>query len=466
MTNVQSKLLSLVDEIVEICKKEKLNYIVSDVTAAYITDHKSFNEDQCLFNIMMPLPDIIKLEKYVNKNLSETRIIEYWKNNPDLYMLKFRYVDKTTLFFDGGVAEKRKYNGIFVNILPTREFEPANDVRGIERYIQIQNYGQKSLVPALIICKLLSRITHINIFKSLVMRRVKLDNANYIHYGLLKSGKMTKEKMIDYVITENLKANKPFRSARFLPEELVNENEEIKENCLAFMNDKSNVIKLPIDLYTNVKEVEFEGRKYNVYAEQEKYLETMYGADWYAISREDIPGSTRSTVICDTEIPYEEYMEYIKDDEVTLTDIRERKLEYNIWMGKVHNPAVNKTWRTFYRARRSVDRIDIWYKLRNKRDKLAEAYEAKDIAKLKKILKPYINATERYRVDKIGFYIDDELFKYATLVWESENRPGKTDSEGNMLTYAQYIYSLVPDIYKTETPDEYFAKRGTQIIDN
>ncbi len=465
MTDVQSKLLALTDEIIEICKKEKLNYIVSNLTAAYISDHKKFDADQCFFTMMMPLKDIIKLEKYVNKNLSRTRVIEYWKNNPDLHMLKFRYVDKTTLFFDGSSSERHKYNGICVNIMPTREFEPADDVRGIERFIQMQNYKQESYVLLAILLKILTRVTHYRKFKSLIMHFIKLENINYIHYGWLKRHKMTKQEMIDYVISENLKAKKPYTSARFLSEEELKKNENLKENCLAFMDNRSNVIKLPIDLYKNVKEVEFEGRKYNVYADEEKYYESMYGNGWYEKSRGEILGSDRSTVIYDTELPFEEYMDYIKNDEVSLFDIADSKYSYNTWMGKVHNPAVNKTWHTFMRARRSVDRIDIWYRLRNKREKIKSAYEAGDVSKLKKILKGYLNATEKYREEKIGFYIDDELFKCAELVWESENREGKTDKDGNELTYAQYIYSLVPDIYKTETPDEYFSKRGV-IIDN
>lgn len=460
MTELQKKLLNLTDEIKDICKKEKLNYVVAGMTAGFILNNKHFKAEECYFNIMMPLKDIVKLEKYVNKNLSSTRVIESWKNNPDLQMLKFRYVDKTTLLFDGGSAERHICHGIHINIFPSREFEPANDVRGIERYIQLDNLHQANLAKWIMIFKLATRVTHLNVFKRYIMHFVKLENVNYIHKGFLKSRKMSKEEMINYVIEENLKAVKPYTSNRFIPEEKRLKEPSLTENCLAYMTDRSRVVKLPIDLYTNVKEVEFEDRTFKVYAEPEKYFDSLYKADWQNKIKEELMCADRTTVVCDPELPYEEYLEYIKNDKVTLADIADSKFEYNTWMGKVHNPAVNKTWHTFMMARRGVDRIDTWYRLRNKREQLKEAYEANDLPKLKKLMKGYISATDRYLAEKIGFYIDDELFKYATVIWESEERPDKKDREGNAISFAQYVYSLVPDLYKSETPDMYFKSRN------
>lgn len=463
MTDIQSRILLLMDEITDICEKENLKYVVSNLTSAYIQKHKKFEDMQCYFNIAMPFADAVKLQKYVDKNMSDKRVVESLNNNNELSMIKFRYVDRNSLLIDGGSTVKYKYRGIFINISVTREFEPGNDVRGIERYVQLMNFHEERMAKWLILFKFATRITHINLFRRFIMRYTKLENTNYIHYGYLKRNKMTKAEMIDYVYNENLKATKPYRSKRYLPDEQRYNPDVQAVNCLAYVDDKSNVLKFPIDFYTNVKKVEFEGRTFNVYAEIEKYYETLYGADWSNKIQEDILGSDRSTFIYDTEVPFEEYLEYTKNDEYSLDDIIESKKVYNRWMGKVHNPAVNKTQHTFMMARRSVERIDTWYKLRNKREKLREAYENKDIPKLKKLMSGYLSATQRYLNEKIGFYIDDELFKYATLIWEDEGKPGRTDKEGNELTYAQYVYSFVPDLYKNETPDEYFAKRGKKF---
>ncbi|MBR2280981.1 MAG: hypothetical protein IJ903_08710, partial [Ruminococcus sp.] len=78
----------------------------------------------------------------------------------------------------------------------------------------------------------------------------------------------------------------------------------------------------------------------------------------------------------------------------------------------------------------------------------------------KKLMSKYLSTTQKYVDEKIGFYIDDELFKYARYIWDSEDKPTRVDENGNTITYAEYVYSLVPDLYKTETPEEYLAKRG------
>lgn len=460
MTDIQSKLLVLMDEIKEICEKEKLSYIVSGLSYAYIINHKSFEDEQGIFDIMMPLKDALKLEKYVNNDKNEDRIVESWNNNPDLQMLYFRYVDNTTLFIEGNSAERRKYQGIHINIYPTREFEPSNDVRGIERYIQLLNYKQEKFAGKIIAYKFLTRVTHMERFKAHIMRKIKLDNANYIHHGYLNRKKMNKQEMINFVFDANLKATKPFKTKRYLPKDIAQNEGSEGENCLAYMDERSHVYKLPISLYTDVSETEFEGKKFRVYNKKEDYFSTLYGTDWKNKVEEEIPGTSMSSVIADAEIPYEEYFEYIKDDKTTLDDICENKLKYNYWMGQVYNPAVNKTWHTYMMVRRSVERIDIWYKLRKKREALKKAYDEKDIAKLKKILSGYIKTTEKYRAEKIGFYIDDELFKFARLIWDNGDYPEYSDGEGNKLSYPDYIYSLVPELYKSETPDQYFAKRG------
>ena len=46
--------------------------------------------------------------------------------------------------------------------------------------------------------------------------------------------------------------------------------------------------------------------------------------------------------------------------------------------------------------------------------------------------------------------IDDELFSYAKMVWESQ---GKKD-------FAAKVLELVPDLYKEEDVETYLKKKG------
>ena len=464
MTQVQNKILSLLDEIISICEKENLKYIVSNESARYVLDHKQFEDEQCYFMITMPLTDIDKLEKYVQKNLSETRELESWRTNPRLQHFKFRYCDKNTLLFDGGSSEHKVSYGISITIYPMREFEPSNEIRGAERFLVLDNFNQASQVPWVVFYKLVSRVTGIKRFKNHIMSKVKIDNSNYLHQGWKLARKMSRAELGKLIVDENVNATKPYTSRRFIPEEERLADPTRRENCYAYMDGRANVIKFPITLFTDVKTTEFEGRQLKVYSDEDLYFSQMYGNNWLGRASSEIGGTDRATVLWDVDLPYQEFLDCVKDDEVSLDELIDYKQSYNQWMGRVYNPAVNAATRTFTRARRSVERIDTWYKLRNKREDLRKAYEKNDLKKLKSIMKPYLTATDKYYADKIGFYIDDELFKYASLIWESEGRPSSFDSEGNEITYAMKVYRLVPDIYKNETPESYLNSRNVKVI--
>lgn len=464
MTEVQERLLSLVDEIISICDKKKLRYIVGCESAAYILDHKKFEDEQCYFKLMMPLGDIVTLRDYVAMNLSDTREIESWENSPRLLHFKYRYVDKTTLLYDGGSTEHHHCYGVNVQLIPVNEFEASEEARGIERYLYMLNKGTGDKVRKVIVGKLITRVTHINYFMNRALKYTKIDNANYIHKGYAAAKTSSPAELAKFVCEEKYKAKKPFMSDRFIPEEEKEKNPEKREQVFAYGDERCNVIKLPKDLFSNVKFCEFEGRSYPVYSDDELYFSQLYGKDWYARSRDPLGGTDRTTVLWDLDIPYAEYVEYVKDDEVSLDDIRDKKAELNAWLGSYYNPAVRRNEKTFNTVRRSVDRIDIWYKLQPKREELRKAYEESDLKKLKSIMKPYLDATDKYYDMKIGFYIDDELFKYAQAIWEAEGKIARVTGLGEEISYAMSVYARVPDIYKEETPEEYFKKRGTQVI--
>lgn len=466
MTGIQSRLLELMDEIKSICLEKKLSYVLCFETAAYLTDHDKFEDGRYNFKIMMPYGDIVKLEKYVEKNLSDKRIVESWRNNEKLGLMKFRYVDKESLLFDGRSAEHHIAPGACVTIFPARQFEMIETARACERYLQLCNKGQRDKAAKLVIFKFATRLTHIGFFKRLGTRQLRIDNTNYIHKGWFKHLKMSNKEMAQYIMNEQDKADKPYRSPRYVPEEVLLKDPEYREECYTFVDDRANVIKLPMDLFTNTSTVTFEDREFAVYSDEELFLSALYGDNWRTRSREEVASTDRPSVISNENLPYQQYLDYIADDEVSLEDITADKLSYNLWMGNCHNGPVNRALRTFNRARRSVDRIDIWYRLRPKRDELREAYKNKDIGKIKKILKDYLNATDKYYEMRIGFYIDSEIFECAKLVWEAEERPFTVNDEGEIITFADKVYDKVPDIYKEETPDEYFAKRGTKLAPN
>lgn len=439
MTGVQSRLLELMDEIKSICLSENLSYVLCFETAAYFSDFEKFGDERFDLKILMPYDDIKKLEKYVENNFSDTRFIESWRNNEKLQLMKFRYVDKTTLLYDGGATEHHIAPGICVSIYPARGFQIPRNALACERYLQLANKGQSKRAGKIVFAKFLEKLTRNENFRIRATKRLKIDSTYDIHKSWLKHFTMSDKKMAKFIMAEQDKAVKPGKPASYF-----------------LTNDRSRLIELPDDLFVNTSTVTFEGKEFNVYADREVFLSAIYPEDWRERSKLEAPGTDRITVIYDENMPYQQYLDFIADDEVSLEQITKDRLKYNLWMNECCEGPVERAKFMFNRARRSVDRIDMWYDLRPKRDELRKAYDENNIEKLKSILSNYLKTTDRYYEMGIGFFIDKEIFKYAKLIWAQEGRTKE---------FLDQLRAMIPKLYKRETPDEYFAKRGTKIID-
>ena len=72
---------------------------------------------------------------------------------------------------------------------------------------------------------------------------------------------------------------------------------------------------------------------------------------------------------------------------------------------------------------------------------------------MRSILKRYLSRTDQLYELKAGMYIDDEIFGYAKKIWEADGRPD----------FAEKVYALVPEIYKTETVEDFLESVGWDI---
>lgn len=454
MTDIQKKIISLMDEIVEICQKENLSYILANETATYAEKNKTFKDERYHFKIMMPYNDIVKLENYVEKNLSDKRFIESWRNNPHLRQMKFRYVDKGTLLYDTGSPEYHNAMGICVTIFPARQFEASKKARGSERYIQAMSRGcMRSDIFKLAVSKQTSRFKKDKNDVESKSHKIRIDNNNYIQKGFFKGLVFRPEKIAASVMKQNDKATKPYYSQTYVPKKKLAEDKNYREECFAYVDEKCNVIKLPKDLFTNVKEVEFEGRKYKSYKKLKVIIKAIYFDAWKKAMKGKQPSADRVVVIADTDMPYEVYMKEVGED--SIKELAAKKGELNYWLSYVYKPALKRTNKDYRSIRASVYRIDIWYELKDKREELRKAYEAEDLDTLSSIMSNYIKTSEKNRKFGIGFYIDDELFKYARYIWEK--------GKGKKPAYADKIYSLVPETYKNETPEDYLRAQGVIV---
>lgn len=422
MTEVQERIMVLMDEINLICEKESLRYVLINDTAVRAKKKHAFVDARFKFKLLMPMEDIAKLQAYVGTHFAENRAIESWENNSALYAMVFRYVDKNSLLIDGPAGRYLKMPGIAVTIYPARCGRPADRVVGAEQYLQqINNNTGNCWKNSLFFLKLRARRA----------RKYKKTTQYYADHML--AGRL------QYLLGGR------DRLARWI---IARQNRQGTETADGYwyMKKNSQMIRLPEDMFTDVEWIPFEGRQVCIPGKSENY--------WTDKDPNERTGmSTAIRVICECDLPYEEYLEFLQDKPgPSMKTLMQHYREYSQWMGSVYTPMEEKVNHTFLGVRRSVDRIDVWHALRKKREAIREAYQQKDVAQLEKLLKTYLDKTDLYLKEKIGFYIDEELFQCARLVWESHGK----------IKYADRVYKLVPDLYKKESVEDTLANGRNQ----
>lgn len=418
MTDIQERIMLLMDEINLICQKEKLHYVLINNTAARAVKKHEFGDARFEFKLLMPMEDIVRLQAYVEANSADNRGIESWENNAALYQMVFRYVDKNSLLIDGPSGRYLKMPGIAITIYPARHGKPANAVLGAERYLQqINNNTGKRWRESLVFLKLRSR-------RARKYKKATQYCADHIFVGRMRYLFGGREKLAAWILEQQ---NMPAGGSA---------------DGYWYMKKDSHMVQLPEDIFTNVEWISFEGKQVCVPSKAENY--------WIEKDPDERVGmSTGIRVIHECDLPYAEYLAFIQDKEgPSMETVMHHYREYAQWMGSVYQPMEEKVRHTFLGVRRSVDRIDIWYALRKERDAIREAYRQKNIPKLEELLKTYLAKTDFYLKEKIGFYIDEELFQCATLVWESQGK----------MKYAGRVDKLIPDLYKKESVEETLAQ--------
>ena len=425
MTKVQERLLLLMDEIKNICEKENLKYVLANETCATARKFNGFNAEEYAFYILMPLSHIKKLKDYVEKN-SKDRVVESYSNNPYLKNFLFRYVDRGTLLIDGNSLEYYKHPGVAVTILPAREYPASKKVKGCENYLKYVYSTNRKSFTFVVAKKIMNKL-----FGKHKCYFYNNSLSDYMYYGRFKSLFGSFEKTAKYVENENFKAS------------------QNKYDGYRYVTSGNKIVKLPKDFFDSIDSVSFEDRSYNASNNYKKYLKDLFGENWRTYSVRKINGTENPFVIAELDLPYETYLSAIKNDKDSYFDIVKDRVNNRNWVSHKFNPAEKTAEYNFNCCRRSVDRIDIWCNLKDKREALKTAYDNKDIDALRNLLKNYLYKCEKYIKMDIGLYIDDEILKYAKLVWENSKRPKLADR----------IYDCTPDLYKNETVDQYFANR-------
>jgi len=437
MTDVQKVLMELMDDIESVCQKKNLSYVLFGRTAILAKNSETFIDEQFDFDIIMPLADAMELKKYTEEHLSENRAVESWDDNPLLKQMMFRFVDKNSTLWDNTAGHYYTKPGIAVTIFVTRNTTFNGRTYGAERYVMAKNNNGGSLPYSVFQLKKMEKAVLEDPEKAAIdfdephIEEI-VHNTGGLRWGYLRSLFMSDEAILRWVIKKNL---------------------SVKDNdgsAIHYMTRGGGWHEFPADLYDDPELLSFEGRKLRNSRRYREFMEKLYGEEWESFGIMNYAKGDRIRVISDCQLPYEEFVEATNKKGRDMKEIMAEMTWFQQWKYRDYFPREERVEHTFARVRRSVDRIDIWYKLRNKRKELKKAADDKNIKKLSTILKEYLKKTDEYFEKEIGFMIDDELFSYASMVWEDQGRPD----------YAGQVYELVPELYKKESVEEYLRSKN------
>lgn len=408
MTELQKHLMQLVKEIDETCKENNISYSLYGRTAGAALESDKFTTQCYEFHIMMLSKDILLLKEKLKNKKIRNRGFEDLSNNSQLAWNCVRYVDTGTTLIDRDDYVQYKLLGVAVTIHPVFGHIPDKVTKVMMKGNAYFNGGKEY-----------NRYLWSDRFKR---------NISMIQFG-------------KKIVGDSQFARRIYRS--------IEKDSRAEHGKEVYVHTEENkFVKMNYSVILNTKKVAFENQQLPVVDDYKNYFKRLYGEDWkkkYSVPYET---ANRIAVIRDAKKPYTQYLQEFEKQGIDFAKLREDFLEYGEWYNETYRHWEYVTSRKFAYARRSRDRIDLYCEYKEQMDVLRDAAQKEDLSELKNLLKQYFVYTKRYLNYGLGFYINQEIFDLASLVWKSEGNEA----------YAQKVYSLVPDEYKNEDIKDFLAK--------
>ncbi len=365
MDLIQLKLLDLMDEIDDICEKNKIGYTLSAETASMAFVLGGFASENYQMTVYMTLADFIKFQNEINNQGNHNRIIEGLHNNNKFPGFFYRYVDTSTTYYNYNYGDTYKYNGIHITIEILRCYSRNNNGKyaKLEKHFAVNSYKYKRWL------KPKTKVQKFKMFLRLLGRREK------------QAARLEQELKDKYLV------KKPFVT------------------FYAYLNPRTfSVVKYPTYLYTRRNKIEFENKKYYVASDLEMQYKLIRGKKL----ENHIP-STRNysfPMMISTNVSFQEYM---KDNGERNKICRKRQ---GLWLtDNMHGMVthiMNKDWEILKCVSAKLDLQGIYMP---RKEALVGMYRNEQFENLIEAFEEY-NEKIRYfyRKTKMTIYFDEDIF--------------------------------------------------------
>ena len=385
MDVVQSKIVSLLQEIHNTCEKLEIEYILGGFTAEEATCFNRFTPGRYTATVYMTLNDLMKFRDFVKENLDETRVVEGLNNNSRMPGFFFRYVDKTTTFYDYKYGNTYRFNGIHVRIEILRRYRKSNKIKRLknsERGFAFNSYRYRRILG----------------FKSLMS---KWEMGIRLLFGRKSAAKSLYKRCCKAYM----------------------EGEDFATHYMLFNRKKNKMVKYPSYMLHGRKLVEFEGVK--LYVPYSIQQHTALLAEREPVEKLQ-EGINNPSIIVSDVIPYEEYITE-KKSRKKVAALRQRIFYSDIAHGYV-TYFIKKDWKIMLCVN---ERLDLIQKYAPIKKEIIDAYAHCKFDRLSELLAEY-DEKLKYHLDKTGMtiYFDKEIYDIyvAWMAHKGESTVGITKS--------------------------------------
>lgn len=400
--------MQLVKEIDQVCQEQGIPYALCGRTAGCVMKYEKFTTQCQEFHIMLLAKDMLKLKNALLKKNVENRAVEDLSGNEMLAQNCMRYVDTGTTLIDRENPVKYQALGVAVTIFPLFSRESSKWVKALEYGMFYLNGG-----------------------------------ASYSRYSVQeKIGKcISATRKVQGLFGQKWIAKKVYGVLK------KEQNRNIGDKVyLQYESNKKTAVSAKAVIET--KRVHFEGIETSVSADYEEHLRKLYGKGWRKKAEEPLSTANRISVISDADKSYKEYLSEFDAEGIDIRRLQDDNLDYHDWYADSFRYWEDIVNHKYSYAKRSVERIDLYCAYKDQMDEMRRAASEKNIGKLQEMLEPYMAATKKYFKRNMGFFINQEIFDHASMVWKANKEDG----------YAAQVYDLVPEIYKKEDIAEFLSR--------
>lgn len=371
MKTLEKASLELMVELRDICESNGFRYYLAPGAASYARICGGFGDKFVIPRFLMPIDDVLKLKSYIENNMDDSRYVECMENNPNYSMFEFSYVNEnsTLIYIKRGFDYSHHGVRVIINVL-----RPCPDNKQLSRkelLLECAGFSRR----------LSAKHELVNKIHKKAMRLAK--NHGYAQ-------KLYKE-ICDYYC--NKSADKVFYKMR-----------------------TADVVTYPASLFNKTGEITFEGERFCVPEDVEKYLNLSTNGRWKTV--DESTGSSFREFIFFDDYSYKDIIRRLHDDGIDLAtffnDREWRNYARNVI--KVHNDDKNNLWRI---ARRSGERIKLYKELSPQLDEIRMLAADKKYDELTDIFERYDKEAHRFLNWDMGLCPSREIMEIECSLLEN-----------------------------------------------